>query len=138
MDKTTNLSLKLDELRQARDYPRAFSGILSQFPEKYYEDLYFATVIGYRDIIVAKPKVKDGSVFVTMASSNPDHEGNIRKVEVNIALQENLRNEVVENIISTIEANIIREKEAVRQEAESGRIRRILDEAETRKLEKEI
>ena len=73
-----------------------------------------------------------------MASSNPDHEGNIRKVEVNIALQENLRNEVVENIISTIEANIIREKEAVRQEAESGRIRRILDEAETRKLEKEI
>ena len=138
MDKTTNLSLKLAELRQAKDDTRTFSGILSQFPEKYYEDLYFAMVIGYRDIIVAKPKVKDESVYVTMASSKPDHEGNIRKDEVNIDLQENLRNEVVENIISTIEANIIREEENLRQETESGRIRRILDEAETRKLEKEI
>ena len=127
---------QLNQLRSSVSDPEKFVSALGSFPKEYYSDIYFSTVIEGRDILVSEPTIEGTTLLVTLTGNLPDKDGKIKKETVNPFRAGNLGREVAEEIISNVEAALIRNEEDRRKDEEARRIRHIIDQAESRKENK--
>lgn len=112
----------------------AFIKTLQLIPQDLYSDIFFATQIEGKDILLTTPFLSENTLYATLINNEPNQKGATKKETANVLLYDDICLQLMNEIIGCVEASEIQKQ----VEKEKTRIKTILERAEQRKNDKEI